>query len=192
MSDGTGGVLRGLLRGYVQAAHAGWPWLHPGMAQRVPHWPRMREAELRQELDRYLAEASRPGCPVRLFWKLGPRLAYAGGNPQFAADAGFPRIDGLLGLDDYDPRLPWRYYAAKFRADDTQVLRSDLVSNVIERQQIGLTIRWNRVVKAAIRGDHGIVHGVLGMYETLDPSLGRHLHARQVTRNDPPALAIGA
>ena len=191
MSDGGGGVLRGILRSYVQAAHAGWPALHPEMVQRVPLWPRMREPELQEELTGFLAAASRPGCPVRVFWKLGPKLAYAGGNPQFALDAGQAAMEDLLGLDDFDSRLPWGHYAATFRNDDLRVLRSDLVSNVIERQQIGLAIRWNRVVKSAIRGDHRIVHGVFVMYETLDPIVGRQLFARQVTRNDPPALAVG-
>jgi len=188
MSNGGSGVLRGILRSYVQAAHAGWPSLHPEMIQRVPHWPRMREPELQEELARFLAEASRPDCSVRVFWKLGPKLAYAGGNPQFAQDAGHAAMEGLLGLDDFDPRLPWGHYAARFRNDDLRALRSDLVSNVIERKPIGLASRWDRVVRSAIRGDHRIVHGVFGMYETLDPIVGRQLYARQITRNDPPPV----
>lgn len=192
MSDGSNGVVRGVLRSYAELVLAGWPTLHPDMPARIERWARMTEAQLRDELDRYVAEASRPGCGVRIFWKLGPKRAYAGGNAQFAGDAGVTRIEQIIGLDDFDARLPWGRYAGKFRTDEERVIRSGEAMNIIERQQIGSVVNWNRVAKAPIRGDDGSVCGIFGMYETLDPELGRQLYWAQIARNDPPALALGA
>jgi hypothetical protein len=162
--------LRAILAAYREVKNASWPALHPGMSKGFPHWPFASEADLRTELQGYLAEASRPDCPVRVFWKLGPRFLFDGCNEHFAHDAGLRTAADLIGLDDFSPKLPWAAQAAKYRADDKQVVDSgEAMLDILERQTSGTgAVQWVRVGKAPIKKTTGEVIGLFGMYELLD------------------------
>ena len=169
--------LRAILTAYRQVKDASWPALHPGMAKKAPHWPFASEDELRAELQAYLAEASQPDCAVRVFWKLGAQFVFGGCNEHFARDAGLKGAHEVVGLDDFSPQLPWQAQAAKYRADDKQVVASGQpMLDILERQTSGSgTVQWVRVGKTPIRKGTGEVIGLLGMYELLDAKVAQKL-----------------
>jgi hypothetical protein len=82
----------------------------------------------------------------------------------------------MVGLDDFDRRLPWVHQAAKYRADDEAVVRSGHSKlDIVERQRgASGVITWVRVGKAPIRTPDGVI-GVLGAYEILDAKTGHRL-----------------
>jgi len=174
--------LRAVLAAYKQVMEASWPTLHPAMAQRAPGWANASEEELQAELNRYLRESARPNGRVRIFWKFGEKLLFGGCNQLFARDAGLPAPADLLGIDDFDPKLPWNRQASKYRADDEQVFRSGTAKlDIVERQdQTAGVHHWLRVGKAPIRTANGAVIGILGMYEVLENDVGRRLYAQRV------------
>lgn len=172
--------LRAVLAAYHTVAYAAWPQLHPTMPDRATLWPSASGPALRSELQEYVQEASAPGCPVRLFWKVGPSLVFGGCNAAFAQDAGLP-TQILLGLDDYDPRLPWARQAAKYRLDDKEIIKRGTADlEILERHTAADgTVQWVRAAKAPIRTAAGSIVGVLGMYEMLDADTGRRRFAEQ-------------
>jgi hypothetical protein len=173
---------RAVLVAYQTVMTASWPTLHPEMADRSQAWASAGAESLERELQAYVAQASAPSCPVRVFWKLGPRFTFAGCNDQFAQDAGMPK-GVLLGKDDFDPKLPWKHQAAKYRLDDEAVVKAgESKLDIIERQR-GTTgsITWVRAGKAPIRTPQEVI-GILGMYEVLDDATGRRLFAEQSGR----------
>src|ERR1041384_821470 len=179
--------LRAILAAYKQVKDASWPKLHPAMAERAAHWPGASAAELQAEITNYLAESAAPGVNVRVFWKLCPKFLFGGCNQLFARDAGFPDPATMVGLDDFDPRLPWRHQAAKYRADDESVFKSGHANlDIMERQQSSTGITWVRAGKAPIRTATGVV-GILGMYEVLDAETGRKLFAERHNKKKPHA-----
>ena len=171
---------RAILEAYRVVMQASWPQLHPRMILRAPRWASASEDDLQMELDGYIAEASAPDCPVRVFWKMGPDFTFAGCNDQFARDAGLPRAD-LIGQNDFDRRLPWKMQAAKYRADDQRVFKSGEADlDIVERQQSAAgSITWVRAGKAPIRDTDGNILGILGMYELLDAERGPQLYAQR-------------
>ena len=177
--SGSAEHTRAILTAYQQVMAASWPDLHPEMVGRAPGWASGSPEALSQELEGYLRAASRPECPVRVFWKLTPDYKFGGCNDHFARDAGVPAAD-LVGADDFDRRLPWVHQAAKYRADDEAVVRSGRAKlDIIERQRSATgTITWVRVGKAPLRTMAGVI-GILGMYEMLDADTGRRLFAKQ-------------
>lgn len=169
-----------ILAAYKRVMDASWPGLHPGMAEHAKRWPMAGEGELKAELAAYLQDASRPDCPVRIFWKLGDKFVFGGCNAHFARDAGMAAAADLIGLDDFDRKLPWVLQAAKYRADDEQVYHGGVAKlDILERQKPIAGITWVRAGKAPIRTAAGAVIGVLGMYEVLDPDTGRKLFAER-------------
>jgi hypothetical protein len=176
MSDSVD-ELRAVLNTYREVKNASWPDLHPRMAMRAPHWPFAGEAELQVELDGYLAEASSPNCPVRVFWKMGPKFQFRGCNLHFAKDAGLASPAELLGLDDFSPKLPWAAQASKYRSDDKEVCDTGKANlDILERQTSGTgSVQWVRVGKAPIKDAGGRVIGLLGMYELLDEKTAKKL-----------------
>lgn len=177
---------RAVLLAYQRVMNASWPTLHPEMAERSHQWASASAEALEAELQSYLRQASDPRCPVRVFWKLGPRFTFAGCNEHFARDAGMPRAE-LLGRDDFDPKLPWVHQAAKYRVDDEAVFTSGVPKlDIIERQR-GATgaITWVRAGKAPIRTPQEAI-GILGMYEMLDSATGHRLFAEQSRRSRGP------
>jgi hypothetical protein len=177
----TADDLRAVLRAYREVKDASWPTLNPGMAARADRWAQASEADLREELAGYLREAAPPASQVRVFWKLGPEFVFGGCNDLFAQDAGLSSADEMVGLTDFDDRLPWKRQAAKYRLDDKAVVEDGTPRlGMIERQQSGDgQINWVKVSKAPVRSGAAIV-GVLGMYEPLDPETGRRLFAESL------------
>src|SRR3954468_7054637 len=112
--------VRAILAAYKQVADALWPQLHPAMAERSKRWATGDEAALRQELASYLRDSSQQS-KVRVFWKLGPQFTFGGCNEHFAHDAGLASAAQVVGIDDFDKRLPWKGQAAKYRSDDKKV-----------------------------------------------------------------------
>jgi hypothetical protein len=180
----TADELRAILATYLEVKSASWPSLHPGMPRRSSHWTLADEAELRAELQGYLDETSRPGCGVRVFWKLGPKFEFGGCNRHFAADAGLADPADLVGLDDFSPRLPWAAQASKYRADDKDVYDSGRANlDILERQTSGSgAVQWVRVGKAPIRTASGQVIGIFGMYELLDEKTAQKLYFERSRR----------
>jgi PAS domain-containing protein len=178
----TSEETRAVLMAYVQVMEASWPDLHSNMAQRAQHWPKLSAERLAAELAALLAETSVPSCPVRIFWKHGRDFKFAGCNSSFAQDAGFPSPEALLGVDDFDSRLPWVHQASKYRADDEQVFHSGKAKlDIVERQRhTDGRIFWVRAGKAPIIGSTGGAIGILGMYEMLDDATGRRLYAERL------------
>ena len=175
--------LRAVLAAYKTVMDACRPDLHPMMAKRAAGWSPASEGDLRGELAGYLREASRPDCGVRVFWKLGPDLKYAGCNEHFARDGGMPNASAMVGLDDFDKRFPWRNQAAKYRKDDKAVVASGKAEPmIVERQETpdGKVI-WLRTGKAPIRAD-GTIIGILGMYEVIDEATGLKLFSSQLKK----------
>lgn len=177
--------LRALLAAYREVMDGSWPTLHPDMARNAAHWPVASRADLQAELAGYIRDASRPTSRVRVFWKLTPELTFGGGNSLFVADAGLSGAEELVGLDDFDPRLPWSRQAAKYREDDEEIYHGRARLDIIERQQSSAGITWVRTGKAPIRTAAGPI-GIVGMYEILEPDTGRRLftaqHQRAVAR----------
>jgi len=178
----TSDEIHAVLTAYKQVMDASWPDLHSNMEPRAQHWPKLTAELLAAELAALLAETSVASCPVRIFWKRGRDFRFAGCNSSFAQDAGFPNSEALLGLDDFDSRLPWARQASKYRADDEEVFQSGKAKlDIVERQRHpdGRTF-WVRAGKAPIIGSTGAAIGILGMYELLDDATGRRLYAERL------------
>jgi hypothetical protein len=169
--------LRGILAAYKQVMDASWRSLHPAMGQQSKNWPTASEDQLKQELAGYIAEASGPRCRVRVFWKYTPGFVFGGCNSLFARDAGVPSSADVIGKDDSHKQFPWRNQAAKYRADDQNVVNRGVpMLDIVERQQSASgDITWVRVGKTPIRTPAGNIIGVFGMYEVLDPEVGQQL-----------------
>ena len=161
--------LRAVLAAYHVVKNGSWPQLHTAMERRAPHWALAGEAELTAELEGYVKETETPDGAVRVFWKLGPKFNFAGCNERFARDAGIA-ASVLMGLDDFDSRLPWGAQAAKYRADDMEVFQARTPKlDILERQKSASgDVIWVRVGKAPILAADGSARGILGMYDILD------------------------
>jgi hypothetical protein len=167
--------LRGVLAAYKLVKDASWPDLHPAMAKASSRWGDLEESGLRAELEGYVAETEVPGCEVRLFWKSGPNLEFRGCNRNFAKDAGLSGPQELIGLDDFSDKLPWVAQAAKYRADDKEVVDgSQAKLDILERQKSSSGVVWVLVGKAPIVAGGSSV-GILGMYQVLDRETGHKL-----------------
>lgn len=177
--------LRAILNAYRQVRDASWPELHPGMDARAPRWAFAGEDELRRELAGYLSESSDPRRAVRVFYKLGPGLVFAGCNEHFAKDAGLA-VSELVGLDDFSSRIPWAAQAAKYRADDQEIVGAGTARlDILERQTASSgMVTWVRVGKAAIRTAQGVI-GILGMYEVLDDKTAQRLYLARSKAGEP-------
>ena len=174
--DSSADELRAILSAYQQVAAASWPDLNPSMKSRSARWATASAADLRAELDGYLREVAPPRSNVRIMWKTGPKFHFGGCNEAFAQDAGLKAAE-LIGIDDFDKRLPWRHQAAKYRRDDETVAKTGKASlDIIERQEStdGGT-SWVRAGKAPLKLPNGTSFGILGMYEVVDAATGRNL-----------------
>jgi hypothetical protein len=173
--------IRAVLVAYKTVMEASWPTMHPHMADRARGWPGETEENLRTQLEHYVRESSaHPDLHVRVFWKLGDRFRFAGGNALFARDAGLPSASDLIGIDDFDEKLPWVRMAPKYRADDEEVYRTGQAKlDIVERQGQAEGIHWIRVGKAPIRASERVI-GILGMYEILTHEAGRKLYAERM------------
>jgi hypothetical protein len=179
--DYSADELRAILAAYQLVAAASWPDLNPSMKSRASRWATASAAELKSELDGYLREVAPPRSNVRIMWKTGPKYQVGGFNEGFAKDAGIPAAE-LLGMDDFDKRMPWRHQAAKYRRDDEGVVKTGKANlDIIERQESGNgETSWVRVGKAPIKVANGTAIGVLGMYEIVDAATGRALFMKSM------------
>jgi hypothetical protein len=168
--------VRAILAAYRQVKNASWPKMHAKMAHRHPLWPTLGEAELRAELNEYLAESSAPSSGVRVFWKLGNKYVFGGCNEHFAKDAGL-KVSEILGTDDFDRRLPWQTQADKYRADDSEVFTTGTPKlDILERQTSSTgAVTWVRVGKTPIKTAAGAIIGIFGMYELLDDKAAKEI-----------------
>ena len=175
--------VRAVLAAYKEVADALWPTLHPSMAERSKRWASADEPTLRQELASYLRDSSQQSS-VRVFWKLGPQFTFGGCNDHFARDAGLAGPQQVVGIDDFDKRLPWKGQAAKYRSDDKKVTANGQPNlDIVERQESADgTISWVRAGKTPIRTSDGQVIGLLGMYEVLDAETGRKLFGDHIRK----------
>jgi hypothetical protein len=179
--DSSADELRAILLAYQQVAAASWPDLNPSMKSRSARWATASAADLRAELDGYLREVAPPRSNVRIMWKTGPKFLFGGCNDSFAQDAGIKPAE-LIGIDDFDKRLPWRHQAAKYRRDDETVAKTGKASlDIIERQEStdGGT-SWVRAGKAPLKLPNGTSIGILGMYEVVDAATGRNLFMKSM------------
>jgi hypothetical protein len=177
--------LRAILAAYKQVVDATWPDLHPTMREHSVRWSTASAQELATELAGWLKQSSAQGSAVRVFWKIGPKFEFGGANRQFAEDAGLANPAELVGLTDFDARLPWRPQAAKYRADDEAIVTSKTAQlGIIERQKgpTGETT-WVRVAKVPILHADGSAVGLLGVYEPLDQATARKLVVQQMKSN---------
>jgi hypothetical protein len=176
--------VRAVLEAYKTVMEASWPSLHPHMAERARSWPKETEDNLRAELERYVRDsAAHADSRVRIFWKIGEKYQFAGCNALFAQDAGLHGPADLIGIDDFDEKLPWVRQAPKYRADDEEVYRTgEAKLDIVERQgQAEGNVHWLRVGKAPIRTSSGVI-GLLGMYEVLSNDAGRKLYQERMQR----------
>lgn len=182
--------LKAVLSAYELVSQASWPDLNPRLASRSPFWGAATAEALQAELAEYMREVAPPRSNVRVFWKVGPGLTFGGCNDAFANDAGMKSPSEMIGIDDFDKRLPWRHQAAKYRRDDQAVVNSgEKQLDIVERQQgTDGSITWVRAGKAPIKLSNGDVVGVLGMYEVLDAAEGRSLFMKAATREKQSAL----
>src|SRR4030095_11554544 len=104
--DNSADELRAILSAYQEVAAASWPDLNPDMKSRSSRWSSASAGELRAELDGYLREVAPPRSNVRVMWKTGPKYQFGGCNELFAKDSGLASSE-LIGIDDFDKRLPW-------------------------------------------------------------------------------------
>lgn len=172
--------LRAILATYQRVA-AAWPDLNPSMKSRAVRWPTASAADLRAELDGYLREVAPPRSQVRIMWKTGPKFLIAGCNELFAKDAGLTQSQ-MIGIDDFDKRLPWRHQAAKYRRDDEAVVKSRTANlDIVERQESAAgEMTWVRASKAPLLLPDGSAFGLLAMYELVDAATGRALFMKSM------------
>lgn len=187
--DYSADELRAILAAFQLVAAASWPDLNPTMKSNSARWATASAPELKSELDGYLREVGPPRSNVRVMWKTGPKYQLGGCNEGFAKDAGLSMSE-MIGIEDFDKRLPWRHQAAKYRRDDEAVVKSGKANlDIIERQESGNgETSWVRVGKAPIKLANGSVIGVLGMYEMVDAATGRSLFMQSM-KNEAAAKA---
>jgi hypothetical protein len=178
--ENTADELRAILSAY-QLVAAAWPDLNPSMKSRAARWSSASATELRAELDSYVREVAPPRSNVRIVWKTGPKFVYAGCNELFAKDSGLTSSE-LIGIDDFDKRLPWRHQAAKYRRDDETVVKTGKANlDIIERQESSAgEMTWVRAGKAPLKLADGTAFGLLAMYEIVDAATGRALFMKSM------------
>ncbi len=104
--------------------------------------------------------------PMRIFWK-DRESRYLGCNSAFAKDAGEIHQDDLIGKDD--SQLGWKTQAEIYRADDRQVMDSDIAKLFYEQPLTTPDGRqiWLRTSKVPLHDQANNVIGVLGIYEDI-------------------------
>lgn len=179
----TAAELRALLRAYYLVLDSVWPSVHPSLRERAATWGTDAPAVLGLHLQDLLQETEASTQPLRVFWKLGPTFAFGGCNAAFATDARLPR-DQVIGITDYDPRLPWARQAAKYRQDDKAIAETGKPNlDILERHTApDGGISWVRAAKAPLQTEDGRVFGLFGAYEPLASEEGRRLFAEQQAR----------
>ncbi|MEO1086865.1 MAG: PAS domain-containing protein [Acidobacteriota bacterium] len=170
--------VRGVLAAYQTIVNGAWDDLHPEMAGGAERWRRASVDALTHELEGYLGRAAEPPREIRVFWKLSDQLTYSGCNLPFARDAGFQSTSEMVGVTDFCETIPWTRQAAKYQADDREVMASGAPKLfILERQAREDGVFWLFTSKAPIRVD-GAVVGILGLYETIDGARAMEIRRR--------------
>ena len=104
--------------------------------------------------------------PARVFWK-DRQGRFQGGNVAFARDAGLASPAELLGKTDYE--MSWKKDAARFQADDRQVVETGVPKLDFEEPQPTPDggCLWLRTSKIPLCDAEGRTIGVLGTYEDV-------------------------
>lgn len=173
--------LHGILKAYREVHDASWPTMHPTLASRAARWVSVDEAGLEAELQSLVAETNKSDGAVRVFWKLGPDYVYGGCNDAFARDAGLPASQ-IVGINDFDRRLPWMRQSHKYRADDREVVSQGKAKlDILERQDSATGIIYLLTGKAPVLLPSGEAVGLLGIYEMIDEDRAAKIYAKQVS-----------
>ena len=101
--------------------------------------------------------------PVRVFWK-DRNLNFIGCNAAFAVDAGFERVEDVVGKTDFD--LPWKDFAEQYRADDLSIIEGGVAKLMYEEQQTTPALETGYLLtsKLPLKDGNGETIGVLGSY----------------------------
>lgn len=143
---------------------------------------RTNAEELRKQKD--LLNSIIQHAPIRVFWK-DRDSRYAGGNTQFAYDAGLSSSDELIGKDDFD--MCWRDHAESYRADDQAIMESGIPKLEYEETQTtpdGRAI-WISTSKVPLRDEHDQIVGVLGIYTDITARKQAEEQIRNLAYFDP-------
>jgi diguanylate cyclase (GGDEF)-like protein/PAS domain S-box-containing protein len=119
--------------------------------------------------------------PARVFWK-DHEQRYLGCNTLFASDAGKDTPKNVIGEDDY--QMAWREQAELYRADDHQVMQSDLPKLGFEEPQTRSSGEhiWLRTSKVPLHDETNNVIGVLGIYEDITERKTAEVQLRKLSQ----------
>ncbi|MBI5919482.1 MAG: EAL domain-containing protein [Nitrosomonadales bacterium] len=123
-------------------------------------------------------------APIRVFWK-DTESRYLGCNTAFARDAGLQRPEELIGKDDF--AMSWQNQASLYRADDKEVMESNISRLGYEEPQTtpdGHDI-WLRTSKVPLHNSEREVIGILGIYEDITQQKRAEAQIRQLAFFDP-------
>ena len=104
--------------------------------------------------------------PQRVFWK-DRNSVYQGCNRPLLEDAGLTSMEEIIGKNDF--QLSWKKTASLYRADDEEVMKSNLTKVGYEEPQDKPdgSQMWLRTSKTPLHDRAGHVIGILGTYEDI-------------------------
>ncbi len=104
--------------------------------------------------------------PMLAYWK-DSNLVYLGCNQDFAAQVGLSSPVEIIGKTDFD--LPWKESAQQVRADDLQIIESDIPRLGFQESnlQSNGSQRWSRSNKIPLHDREGKVIGLLVTSEDI-------------------------
>ncbi len=125
-----------------------------------------RQAETALAESREVLQKVIDTVPAAIFWK-NRESRYLGCNSAFLKNSGLPKIEDLLGQNDY--ALVWKAQANWFYEYDQRVMAADRPElNIVEPQlQAGGRQAWLRTSKIPLHGTAGEVTGILGIIEDI-------------------------
>ncbi len=121
--------------------------------------------------------------PAFMFWK-DRNSVYLGCNILFAANAGIPSPEEIIGRTDLD--LPWKHTEAEnYRDDDIAVMETGIPKLNYEETQHTENGRdtWVRTSKVPLKNVNGDIIGVLGTFEDITKSKWAEMEIRRVNRS---------
>jgi len=127
---------------------------------------RRKQAEQALLQSRRMLHTVLNSIPVRVFWK-DRDLKYLGCNQAFAAGAGLQSPEQIVGM--VDTQMPWAEQAARYNADDREVMRTGRAKTVFEEPQTTPTGEQIRLLttKSPMRDPDGRIVGLVGTYEQI-------------------------
>ncbi|MBD1918767.1 MULTISPECIES: PAS domain S-box protein [Cyanophyceae] len=124
-----------------------------------------KQAELALQESRNMLKLVLDTIPQRVFWK-DRQSRFLGCNPAFAKDYGLTP-DCVIGKTDAG--WPWDSYAAKYQADDRQVMATRQPKLGYEERATTVDGKdlWTLTSKVPLTNADDVVIGVLGCYEDI-------------------------